>query len=61
MAEDGVTKVKLHKIDKGDKGLVSGDSKDAQPIEEKKEDPDELSSEDFKKAADDAQVRKCAL
>lgn len=54
MAEDGVTKVKLHKQEK--KGLVSAEDRGA-PIEEKKEDPDELTSGDFQKAADNAQVR----
>ena len=53
MAEEGITKVKLHKQD--NKGLVNAEDP-ATRISEKKEDPDELSSEDFKKAADDAQV-----
>ena len=53
MAEDGVTKVKLHKQE--NKGLVGAEGP-GKPIEEKKEDPDELSSEDFKQAADKAQV-----
>lgn len=55
MAEEGVSKVQLHKQD--NKGLVGAEGP-GKPIEEKKEDPDELSSEDFKKAADDAQVFK---
>ena len=53
MAEEGVTKVKLHKQD--NTGLVNAEGP-ANSLPEKKEDPDELGSEDFKKAADDAQV-----
>ena len=53
MAQEGVAKVKLHKQDK--EGLIDAGGP-ATSIPEKKEDPDELSSEDFKKAADDAQV-----
>lgn len=53
MNEEGVTKVKLTK--QKPEELVSSKG-DGDTIAEKKEDPDELSSEDFKNAADNAQV-----
>ena len=59
MAEEGVTKVKLHKQEPA--GLVTSDTPDNSiAATEKKEDPDELGSEDFKEAADKAQVDVCA-
>jgi len=53
MSEEGITKVKLRKQDPA--RLVTSDTPE-EPLEEKKEDPDELGSEDFKEAADKAQV-----
>jgi len=55
MTEEGITKVKLHKQEPA--GLVTADTpEDATTSTEKKEDPDELGSEDFQEAADKAQV-----
>ena len=57
---DGVTKVKLHKQDPERAGLVTASDPDNSiAATEKKEDPDELGSEDFKEAADKAQVDVC--
>ena len=53
MAEGEVTDTKLHK----DKDLLDV-NETASSIDEKKEDPDELGSEDFKKAAHNAEVLK---
>jgi hypothetical protein len=54
MSGEGITKIKLHKQEPA--GLVTAKTPE-EPIEEKKEDPDELGSEDFKEAADKAQVQ----
>ena len=56
MTEEGVTKVKLTK--QKPEELVNSKG-DGETITEKKEDPDELSSQDFKKAAENAQVSMC--
>ena len=60
MGDDGVTKVKLHKQElhkQEPAGLFSANTPDKSIVAtEKKEDPDELGSEDFKEAADKAQV-----
>ena len=57
--DDGVTKVNLHKQEPA--GLVTANTPDSSvAATEKKEDPDELGSEDFKEAADKAQVGVCA-
>ena len=53
MADNGVTKVQLHKQDAKEMVNAEGSGK---PVEEKKEDPDELTTEDFQKAAENAQV-----
>ena len=67
MGDDGVTKVKLHKQEgyttmvQDPAGLVPANTPDNSiAATEKKEDPDELGSEDFKEAADKAQVDVCA-
>merc|ERR1712130_378167 len=60
MTEEGVTKVKLHKQEPT--GLVTSETPaDTIASTEKKEDPDELGSEDFKAAADNAQAQLSAV